>query len=99
MSGLASTSALGSVTTVAKANQTPTGQAGTSALGTATTQTDNRFDATNVPNLVATVGTLTFNAKATVTLTGISASGLVGSPFKWQKIDDSQTPNWEEIAA
>ena len=99
LSGLEATGSIGSTTQIAKANQTPTGQAGTSALGTATTQTDNRFNADNLPNAVASVGTLSFDAKATVTLTGISASGLVGSPFKWQKIDDSQTPNWEEIAA
>jgi len=88
-----------SVLTNADANVTPTGQAGTSALGTATTKTDNRFEIIIPVNAVSSVGTLSFNAKATVTLTGVSASGLVGSPFKWQKIDDSQTPNWEEIAA
>ena len=49
--------------------------------------------------MIGQVGTLTFNAKANVTLTGLSATGEVGNPFKWQKVDDSQTPNWKEIAA
>ena len=99
LSGLEATGSVGSTTQIAKANQTPTGQAGTSALGTATTQTDNRFNTENVPNLVASVGTLSFDAKATVTLTGVSATGELGKPFKWQEIDDNQTPNWSEVAA
>ena len=83
---------------VAKANQTPSGQAGTSALGTATTKTDNRFQTANF-NANGLVGSVTFNCKASVTLTGLSATGEVGSPFKWEEIDDNQTPNWKEVAA
>ena len=99
VTGIAITSGLGSVSVVAKANQTPTGQAGTSALGTATTQTDNRFTFAIIQNLAGDVGTPTFNAKANVTLTGVSATGELGKPFKWQEIDDNQTPNWSEVAA
>ena len=40
-----------------------------------------------------------FNCKANVTITGVSATGELGTPFKWQEIDDSQTPNWTEVAA
>ena len=50
-------------------------------------------------NTEGLVGTPTFNCKCSVTLTGVSASGELGTAFKWQKIDDSQTPNWKEIAA
>ena len=72
--------------------------AATSALGTATTKTDNRFEPQNF-NAVASVGSLTFNCKANVTITGVAATGEVGSPFKWQEVDDDQTPNWTEVAA
>lgn len=102
VTGQEATGAVGSPTTIAKANQVPIGQAGTSALGTATTQTDNRY---NVNNLVAQMNASnpfvnpSFNCKANVTITGVSATGELGTPFKWQEIDDSQTPNWTEVAA
>ena len=31
--------------------------------------------------------------------TGVSATGELGKPFKWQEIDDNQTPNWSEVVA
>jgi hypothetical protein len=45
------------------------------------------------------VGTLSLDGEATVTLTGFSATVELGTPFKWQEIDDNQTPNWSEVAA
>ena len=32
-----------------------------------------------------------FNCKCNVALTGVSATGELGKPFKWQEIDDNQT--------
>ena len=100
LSGLEATGSVGSTTQIAKANQTPTGQAGTSALGTATTQTDNRFVISSLNTYGSgRVGIPTFNCKCNVALTGVSATGELGKPFKWQEIDDNQTPNWSEVAA
>ena len=76
-----------------------TGFAITSNLGTATTKSVNNVFVTN--NLFATgqVGSPTIIAKATITLTGLSSTGEVGSFNIWTLIDDSQTPNWEDVAA
>jgi len=41
----------------------------------------------------------TVAAKANVSITGVSATGELGHIFKWQDIDESQTPNWTDVAA
>jgi hypothetical protein len=85
-----------------EANVTVTGVAATSALGTSTTQTDNRF---NVGDLVEPmVGSFPFvnptvSGACNVTPIGVSATGIVGTTNIWQLINDSQNPNWTEIAA
>jgi hypothetical protein len=68
-------------------------------LGTVTTKSVNNIFVTN--NLFATgqIGTPTVAAQATVTLTGLSATGETSSINIWTLIDDSQTPNWEDVAA
>ena len=33
------------------------------------------------------------------TITGVSASAELGHVFKWEDIDESQTPNWTDVAA
>ena len=95
------TSTLGSVSVIASgdATITLTGFAITSGLGTITTRSANTIELTN--NLFATgqIGTPTVAAKATVTLTGLSATGETSSINIWTLIDDSQTPNWEDVAA
>ena len=92
---------LGSVSVVASGEAviSLTGFAITSNLGTATTKSVNNVFVTN--NLFATgqVGSPTIIAKATITLTGLSSTGEVGSFNIWTLIDDSQTPNWEDVAA
>jgi len=45
----------------------------------------------------ASVGSLTVVAKATVSITGVSATGEVGNPFVWSLIDESQTPNYSDV--
>lgn len=95
------TSSVGDVSVVASgaADVTLTGFAITSGLGTATTKSVNNIFVTN--NLFATgqIGTPTVAAQATVTLTGLSATGETSSINIWTLIDDSQTPNWEDVAA
>ena len=77
-----------------------TGVAGTSAVGTLTTVTANVFNVqlnemvSNDPFVNPTV-----NAGANVTLTGVSATGVVSNLNVWGLVDDAQNPNWVEVAA
>ena len=80
-----------------EANVTPTGQAGTSALGTATTVSNNNLSVT-LNAATGSVGAITLDAEANVFPIGQSATGSVGSVLIWSLIDDTQTPNWEEVA-
>ena len=76
-----------------------TGLAGTGAVGTATTITDNRFEVVSL-SATASLGTATVDAEAIVTLTtSLLATAELGHVFKWQDIDESQTPNWTDVAA
>jgi len=92
-----------------EANVTPTGQAGTSALGTATTVSNNNLSVT-LNAATGSVGAITPDCEANVTLTGQLATASVGSVLVWSLIDDaqtanyanisdSQTPNWNDVAA
>ena len=94
-------STLGSVSVVASgdADITLTGFGMTSTLGTITTRSSNSV---NVQGFFADIilGTDTaVVAKATITLTGFTATASTSSINIWQIVDDSQTPNWKEIAA
>jgi hypothetical protein len=44
------------------------------------------------------VGNIGMGAR-TVALSGVSAAGIAGSPniFYWTLIDDSETPNWQNV--
>jgi hypothetical protein len=92
---------LGNVSVLVDAEATiiiTTGVAGTSALGTTTTKTVNRFGVLGV-SATGSIGTATVDAEASVTITGVSATITVGTLNIWSPIDDSQNPNWTEIAA
>jgi hypothetical protein len=41
----------------------------------------------------------TVSGACNVTPIGVSATGIVGTTNIWQLINDSQNPNWTEIAA
>jgi len=95
---------LGNVSVLIDAEATiiiSSGLAGTSALGTATTRTVNVVRISTVQQAFGECPlTLTPNAQAKVTLTtGLSATGELGHVFKWEDIDESQTPNWTDVAA
>ena len=94
---------LGNVSVLVDAEATviiTTGVSATGAVGTLTTVTENVFNVqlnemvSNDPFVNPTV-----NAGATTTLTGLSATGELGHVFKWEDIDESQTPNWTDVAA
>jgi len=94
---------LGNVSVLVDAEATiiiSTGVAGTSAVGTLTTVTENVFNV-QLNEMVSSDPFVnpTVNAAATVTLTGLSATGELGHVFKWEDIDESQTPNWTDVAA
>jgi len=50
-------------------------------------------------NTEGLVGTPTFNCKANVTITGVSATGELSTLNIWSPVIDSQTPNWRNVAA
>ena len=92
---------LGNVSVLVDAEATiiiTTGVAGTSALGTATTQTVNRFGVLGL-SATASLGEATVDAEANVTITGVSATGELSNLNVWGLIDESQTPNWTDVAA
>jgi len=94
---------LGNVSVLIDAEATiiiSSGLAGTSALGTTTTRTVNVFNV-QLTEMVSSDPFVkpTVNAAATATLTGLSATGELGHVFKWEDIDESQTPNWTDVAA
>ena len=92
---------LGNVSVLVDAEATiiiSSGLASTGGLGTATTITVNSVPV-NLPISNTIIGSPTVNAAATVTLTGLSATGELGHVFKWEDIDESQTPNWTDVAA
>ena len=77
-----------------------TGVAGTSALGSETVvaATPITFAVTGVAGTSA-LGSETVTGGATVVVTGVSATGVIGNILIWSDIDVSQTPNWTKIAA
>ena len=91
-----------------EANVVPTGQVGTSALGTATLITNNNLSVT-LNTATGSLGTVTTDSEANVAVIGVESIGSVGSVLVWSLIDDTQTknyaninqtqtPNWEEVA-
>jgi hypothetical protein len=80
-----------------EANVVISGLAGTSALGSTSVHHNAQFHITGVSATLFT-GALTTIAKANVSLTGVEASGSVNDVLIWSRIDDTQTPNWVEVA-
>ena len=92
---------LGNVTVLVDAEATviiTTGVAATGAVGTTTTQTVNRFPVPGF-NIVSSLGAITTDAEANISLTGVSATGELSNVNVWGLIDEDQTPNWQEVAA
>lgn len=95
---------LGNVSVLVDAEATiiiTTGVEATGSTGTISTITDNRFAAPGFANLRASDPFVnpTVNAACNFTIIGVSATGELGHVFKWQDIDESQTPNWTDVAA
>jgi hypothetical protein len=77
---------------------TLTGFAITSNLGTVTTKSINKF---GVPSVQATasLSSVSISGSCNLTVTGLSATGETSSINIWTLIDESQTPNWKDVAA
>jgi hypothetical protein len=81
-----------------EANVTPTGQAITSAIGTVITRSSNSVTVTGL-RVGALLNPASVSGKANFTPAGVEIEGELGNFLVWSLIDESQTPNWEEIAA
>jgi len=95
---------LGNVSVLVDAEATiiiTTGVSATGSTGAISTITDNKFLAPGFANLRASDPFVnpTVNAACNFTIIGVSATGELGHVFKWQDIDESQTPNWTDVAA
>ena len=88
---------LGTATPVSNNNLSVSGFSGTSALGTSSTRTVNNIFVDGV-GCTSSLGSVTTICKANISPELGQAEGLVGSTRIWTLIDDTQTPNWEEVA-
>lgn len=88
---------LGTVIPASNNNLSVSGFSGTSALGTSLTRTVNNVFVDGFAS-TSSLGTVTTVCKANIFPELGQAEGLVGSTRIWGLIDDSQTPNWEEVA-
>jgi hypothetical protein len=100
-----------SVNVDGEANVSPTGVAAASAIGTPTLITNNNLSVT-LNAAVANTGELVIIARAIVTLPDDIVAGLItNEPYlnvwslippnqdtDWEPVNDSQTPNWREVA-
>jgi hypothetical protein len=71
--------------------------AGTTAVGTPTAITSNTIPVT-MDALTGSIGSVTFEGDANVFPTGVEAACTTSGVNVWGLIDDSQTPNWKEVA-
>ena len=97
LTGVASTAAVGAVTTIAEANVALPTLAISSGIGSVIVFEN---EVIIMPSLAITsaINAATTNAAANVSLVGQSATFTTGSIFIWGEIDDSQTPNYSGVA-
>lgn len=88
---------LGDTSLVTNNSLTVSGFGTTSALGTATTTTVNNVFITGLAGTSA-LGSVTTVCKANTDIIGLLATGSVNDVLVWGLVDDTQTPNWEEVA-
>jgi hypothetical protein len=70
--------------------------AGTTGLGSVTPITSNTIEVSS-PEMAGSVGAVTFDADANVSVTGVEAACTTSGVNVWGLIDDSQTANWSGI--
>ena len=96
VTGVSAASAVGSATITIPVTLTPSGVSATSVIDPPSINTTSSFSDTGVSSTSA-IGTI--QSPAVISVTGVSAEGLVTGSLVWSVIDDSQEPDWIEIAA
>ena len=100
VTGQAGTIAQGDETVTGDCNQALTTVVGTGAVSSVTTITENTVELVgDIPATGVVNGTFGFNLDCNITLTGQVGTGEITLLTVWGIIDDSQDPNWTEIAA
>ena len=90
---------LGSVTVDVdgEANVAISGVAGTSAVGSVTVHHNAQFSIDGF-SVTSSLGAITSRAGANISLTGVEATAFVNNVLVWSRIDETQTPNWVDVA-
>jgi len=96
ITGVSAASAIGSATITIPVTLTLSGVSATSVIGSSSANTTSILSVTGVSSTSA-VGSV--QVPLFVPVTGVSAEGLVTGSLVWSVIDDSQEPDWIEIAA
>ena len=99
VTGLAATGSVGAATGLTNVVISVTGLAATGSGGAVTTQSDNNISVTSPAAMVSGVGSITMTGAATVSVTGVEASGQVEPVLVWGRIIPGATTVWTEIAA
>ena len=100
VTGQAGTIAQGDETVTGDCNQALTTVVGTGAVSSVTTVTENTVELVgDIPATGVVNGSFTFSLGVNMTLTGQVGTGEITGLLIWGLVDDSQDPNWTEIAA
>lgn len=94
---LVGTAALGDVTTTVVYPVYPTGVEGTAVLGSGETEIGAATVLATGVSGTAALGIP--NEVSAYYLFGVAGTAALGVPLVWGEVDDSQTPNWADIAS
>ena len=98
VSGVSAVTSVGSVTATAGASGSPVSLLATATAGTLSFITTNYINVSGV-SASNVLGTPTVRIDSTTTVTGVSAVVSTTTSLVWGDIDDTQSPNWLQIAA
>tara|TARA_R100001163_G_scaffold62657_1_gene53648 strand:- start:460 stop:1218 length:759 start_codon:yes stop_codon:yes gene_type:complete len=94
--GVSAATSIGTVTVFSSVLVQPSGVSSSASIGTVIAETNSTASVTGV-SASTSVGDVQINL--TFPVTGVSAQALSSNALVWSSIDDSQTPNWTQIAA
>ena len=96
VTGVSAASAIGTATPLIITSVSVTGVSAASAIGSPTLIANSIVSPSGV-SAASAIGSVQINFSFSVE--GVSAAGLANTVLIWDQIDDSQTPNWTQIAA
>ncbi len=96
VTGVSAASAVGTATPLIITLVGVTGVSAASAIGSPTLIANSILSPSGV-SAASAIGSVQINFSFSVE--GVSAAGLANTVLIWDQIDDSQTPNWTQIAA